>query len=528
MTETGAGAEGPSVELPVGHPRELSVFISYRREDSAAYAGRLADSLVQRFGRNGVFMDIDTIDPGVDYKEVIERHVGRCDVLIVLIGPRWITTSDSRGRRLDNPHDLVRQEIESALQRNIRVIPALVGGTEMPHADELPGGLSLLARRQAIELSDKRFRVDVEFLIEKLAGIAGEEAIPIEAQRAESLRSIPAVPVRTDSTAALVIPSAPGPRVGAARTWSRPGRRTLILGAAAAVTVAAVVATSVLLSPPGAAKFTFASVQEGTDLSAIRTWTLSSDGRTLTGTLDFANSSSDARKTTHIEVIRKSLAASTAGIKFSLPAPEVVLADPVVRYSLTIPAHSTLHASYVIGVRALGSSTARVNDWVNDQRTAAAVFTASAGVTTPSPSASPTHVVTTPKTRATTAPTVIRRPSPTPTRATPKPPPPNRPPVANHEYFVGTYALNCAYAWHLNVLLNDTDPDNNALTVTGVSLMYPMPGYQGLGSVHIVGNDVYYYPPTNFQGTDYGYFGYYIKDGKGGTASVNDEIEIIC
>jgi hypothetical protein len=146
----------------------LEVFISYRREDAAASAGRLADSLVARFGRNSVFMDVDTIEPGADYTEVIDRAVGHCDVLIALIGPHWLDAANARGRRLDDPQDLVRLEIEAALARNIRVVPALVGGAQMPNPDQLPGALANLSKRNAVELTDRRFRADLQLLLDTL------------------------------------------------------------------------------------------------------------------------------------------------------------------------------------------------------------------------------------------------------------------------------------------------------------------------------------------------------------------------
>ena len=113
------------------------VFISYRREDSSGWAGRLYDRLSQRFGGDNVFMDIDTIEPGLDFVEVIQRAVGSCDVLIALIGRQWPTVSDATGqRRLDNPEDFVRLEIAAALRRDIPVIPVLVRATAMPRPDQ--------------------------------------------------------------------------------------------------------------------------------------------------------------------------------------------------------------------------------------------------------------------------------------------------------------------------------------------------------------------------------------------------------
>jgi hypothetical protein len=168
-----SGADIPRSAL--GDPGALHIFICYRREDTAANAGRLADALVERFGRHSVFMDVDTIEPGVDFNEEIDRAIGHCDVLIALIGPRWLESSNARGRRLDDPQDYVRLEIGHALDRGIRVIPTLVGGAEMPEADVLPGDLAKLAKRNAVELTDKRFRTDLQALVEPLERIAEQK-----------------------------------------------------------------------------------------------------------------------------------------------------------------------------------------------------------------------------------------------------------------------------------------------------------------------------------------------------------------
>jgi hypothetical protein len=107
-------------------------------------------------------MDIDTIEPGVDFHTTINEAVGSCDVLIALIGRNWLIVSDSNGnRRLDNPADFVRLEIAAALERDTRVIPALVQGVEMPRPTDLPEELEPLARKNAIELSDARWHYDM-------------------------------------------------------------------------------------------------------------------------------------------------------------------------------------------------------------------------------------------------------------------------------------------------------------------------------------------------------------------------------
>src|SRR5439155_19384686 len=148
-------------------------------------AGRVADALVERFGRNSVFMDVDTIEPGVDFNEEIDRAIGQCDVLIALIGPRWLEAASARGRRLDDPQDFVRVEIGKALDRNIRVIPTLVGGAEMTEADELPGDLVKLAKRNAVELTDKRFRSDLQALLEPLDRIAQQKRVSASSNAAQ-------------------------------------------------------------------------------------------------------------------------------------------------------------------------------------------------------------------------------------------------------------------------------------------------------------------------------------------------------
>ena len=146
------------------------ILISYRREDSAAYAGRLADRLRDRFGRDNVFIDIDTIRPGEDFVEAIDRSLSVCTVLVALIGRGWLDAEDAAGRRrLDGSDDFVRTEIAKAFERHVRVIPALVGDAVMPAAKDLPQDLQALTRRQAIEISDSRFHQDVDRLIDALS-----------------------------------------------------------------------------------------------------------------------------------------------------------------------------------------------------------------------------------------------------------------------------------------------------------------------------------------------------------------------
>jgi tetratricopeptide (TPR) repeat protein len=139
------------------------VFVSYRREDTRHVAGRLADRLVERFQ---VFMDMDTIEPGTDFTDVIRRAVNDCDVFLSVIGTQWTTVADERGlRRLDDANDWVVAETAAALQRNAPVIPVLVDGARMPARSELPDVLASLASRQGMTLRHESFSSDVGRLI---------------------------------------------------------------------------------------------------------------------------------------------------------------------------------------------------------------------------------------------------------------------------------------------------------------------------------------------------------------------------
>jgi hypothetical protein len=144
------------------------IFISYRREETAYPAGWLYDRLSDHYGGQ-VFKDVDSIQLGDDFVEAITRAVGSCDVLLALVGDQWLTITDADGRRrLDDPDDFVRVEIEAALTRNVRVIPILVDGARMPRTDELPASLARLVRRQALELSPSRFDFDTSRLLKVL------------------------------------------------------------------------------------------------------------------------------------------------------------------------------------------------------------------------------------------------------------------------------------------------------------------------------------------------------------------------
>ena len=146
------------------------VFISYRRKDTAAYAGWLYERMVARFGENNIFMDLE-MPPGIDFHERITEVVSGCVVLLIMIGPGWAEATEEDGtRRLDNPGDFVRLEIETGLARpEVTPIPVLVGGARMPKREDLPPQIQAIARRNAIELSDGRWSYDVGRLADALA-----------------------------------------------------------------------------------------------------------------------------------------------------------------------------------------------------------------------------------------------------------------------------------------------------------------------------------------------------------------------
>jgi TIR domain len=157
-------------------PSKANIFISYRRRETAGYAGRLYDGLVEHFGAERVFMDI-TMEPGVDFAATIQAAVGSCGVLVALIGEEWLTIADARGnRRIDDPADVHRLELQAALDRGVRLIPALVQDAEMPTEPDLPEPLRPLVRRQAVELSDQRWDYDVGRLVRVLEEVLADAA----------------------------------------------------------------------------------------------------------------------------------------------------------------------------------------------------------------------------------------------------------------------------------------------------------------------------------------------------------------
>jgi chaperonin GroEL len=153
------------------------IFISYRRDDAAPYARLLQFQLRERFPDARVFMDLDSIEPGLDFAEVIHDAVDSCAVLIALIGRQWATLTDEEGhRRLDNSDDYVRFEVEAALGRGVRVIPVLVDGARPLRQQQLPSELQRLARLNALELSYGRYEYDADRLLDLIRRVLAPAA----------------------------------------------------------------------------------------------------------------------------------------------------------------------------------------------------------------------------------------------------------------------------------------------------------------------------------------------------------------
>ncbi len=146
------------------------IFISYRRDDAAYVTGHINDRLCDEFGAESIFTDVDNIALGVDFRSVLDDKVGQCQILLAVIGDHWLTAKNHEGDlRLQNPADFVRIEIESALRRNIPVIPLLVAGTTMPTKDDLPESLQDLSFRNGTQIRPAPdFHADIDRLIHSL------------------------------------------------------------------------------------------------------------------------------------------------------------------------------------------------------------------------------------------------------------------------------------------------------------------------------------------------------------------------
>lgn len=226
------------------------IVISYRRADSEGISGRIFDKLVSRYGADGVFMDVDNIPLGLDFRTYIREMLDRSDILRAIVGPEWTGRTKDGRRRVDDPNDLVRIEVETALKRGIPVIPILVGGSTMPSPNELPESLSDFPMRNAADVSagrDFHFHVDrlirsMDLLLERRvprapadprtapAEQAATSGAPRSAARQEAVpapptATMPELPVEVAASAPASMRSfALRRRPG---NWPRPPRRPL-------------------------------------------------------------------------------------------------------------------------------------------------------------------------------------------------------------------------------------------------------------------------------------------------------------
>lgn len=201
MPTEAATTEEP--EAPRKRPTGHGVFISYRREDASGFAGRLHDALTERFGAHRVFRDVDSIEAGADFVDRIDSSLTSCGAFVVVIGRDWVVDRSGR-RRLDDPDDWVRRELQAALDReDVCVFPALVEDASMPHAADIPESLAPLVRLNALSLSDSRWDYDVEKLTD-LIDVATSSR-PARLLRRMKPRSTLGAAARVLVTAAVVV-----------------------------------------------------------------------------------------------------------------------------------------------------------------------------------------------------------------------------------------------------------------------------------------------------------------------------------
>ena len=149
------------------------VFISYRREDTAAAAGRVYDRLCRVLSAPSVFFDVSTIAGGDNFPQRIAAAIEKCDAAIIFIGKKWSELTGARGvARLWEPDDFVRTEVREALARPILVLPVLVDGAQMPAPDALPEDIRAITTKNAVRLQHESFDDDTEKLLAAVLGMA--------------------------------------------------------------------------------------------------------------------------------------------------------------------------------------------------------------------------------------------------------------------------------------------------------------------------------------------------------------------
>ena len=168
------------------------IFISYRREDTEYPAQSIYDKLVDRFGRESVVFDVDTIPLGMNFRNYLNQEVSKCDILLAVIGDRWL---DILKQRIDDPNDFVRIEIQAALERDIPVVPVLVKNASVPSVMDLPSELSELAYKQAAEMrAGSDYQNHLKRLINGLENSIYSQPPPMDYPQAEEKGEEPSSP----------------------------------------------------------------------------------------------------------------------------------------------------------------------------------------------------------------------------------------------------------------------------------------------------------------------------------------------
>jgi cytoskeletal protein RodZ len=254
------------------------VFVSYRRNDTPDATDRLTDSLREHFGKGQIFRDVDSIEIGADFAEVIGDSVAGCDVVLAVIGAHWLARDEGGGLRIKDPDDYVRLELEAGLQRNVRVVPVLIHDAQVPEQADLPESLHPLLRRNAVTLSRKYWHLDVEELIAAVDRIArantGREAANVEhakRERGEAQQAVESGRERTEPVVRQRRPRELSPR------WLTLG--VLVALAIAAVAVALLIGSGNGRGPTGSGAGSTAGstastgLSSGTEVASVKTAT---------------------------------------------------------------------------------------------------------------------------------------------------------------------------------------------------------------------------------------------------------------
>ena len=176
------------------------ITISYRRADSEAMTGRICDRLVAHYGKQAVFRDIDDIPAGIDFRQHINEVLLKTNVLLAIVGPKWLGTARGGLDRINEESDPVRVEVETALRRRVTIIPVLIGNARMPSSEQLPPSLKDFAFRNAVTVDTGRdFDHHIDRLIKSIDGMAPQT----------SRSSPPSRETAAAGTAALVLPAPP-------------------------------------------------------------------------------------------------------------------------------------------------------------------------------------------------------------------------------------------------------------------------------------------------------------------------------